>query len=179
MPFENARFIFAEHFLEHFALDEALGLLRECRRVLSDDGVLRMSTPNLDWVWATSYPSRWTEAGPMTAVIDVRAWQHDDAAARDCVNLNRGFRAWGHKFLWNAAMLERSLQYAGFAGVDWCEYGRSRHPELVGLERHERYADSPGLPHVLIAEASGRGSWKWSAALGEVLEQYRRDSALD
>ena len=29
--------------------------MRESRRVLRDDGVLRLSTPNLDWVWVTHY----------------------------------------------------------------------------------------------------------------------------
>ncbi|HEY3051946.1 MAG TPA: hypothetical protein VGK04_01005, partial [Thermoanaerobaculia bacterium] len=38
LPFHGVAYIFAEHFLEHFTF-EALHLLRECRRVLSTDGV--------------------------------------------------------------------------------------------------------------------------------------------
>src|SRR5437763_14389901 len=51
LPFENVELIFAEHFLEHLSLADALRFIGECRRVLNDDGVLRVSTPNLDWVW--------------------------------------------------------------------------------------------------------------------------------
>lgn len=156
LPFEQASFIFAEHFIEHFALEDALRLATECRRALADDGVLRLTTPNLDWVWATSYASRWTPTSATTASIDIAQWTHDDAAARDCLTLNRGFRAWGHRFLYNRAMLADLLHRAGFARIDWCAYGESAHEELRGLEQHEQSADSAELPHLLIAEASGR-----------------------
>jgi predicted SAM-dependent methyltransferase len=156
LPFEQVTHIFAEHFLEHFELEDALRLLRECRRVLTDDGVLRLTTPNLDWVWATSYSTRWTATSDTTATIDVATWRHDEDSARDALTINRAFRAWGHKFLYNAAMLTDVLHRAGFARIEWCEYGTSRHAELRGLEHHERSADSPSLPHLLVVEATGR-----------------------
>ena len=179
LPFEDATLIFAEHFLEHFSLDEATALLGECRRVLLPDGVLRLSTPNLDWVWITSYPTRWVEQSATRATIDADAWKHDEQAARDCVVMNRAFRAWGHKFLWNMGMLTEALRRAGFNTVKWCQYGESEHPELRGLERHERYDDSPELPHLLIAEASGQATPRSADELEPVLEQYRRDVNVD
>jgi predicted SAM-dependent methyltransferase len=179
LPFDDVHFLFAEHFLEHLSLDEGLALLADCRRVLRDDGVLRLSTPNLDWVWVTSYASRWSETGPTSATIDARAWRHDETAATDCLKLNRAFRAWGHRFLWNAGMLEQGLRRAGFAVVEWSEYGQSDHLELAGLERHERYDDSPGLRHVLIAEASGVSTAAWSDEVDRIANEYRRDAGLD
>src|SRR5262245_34095500 len=47
LPYQDVSAIFAEHFLEHIPFDDALAFLRECRRVLSGSGVLRISTPNL------------------------------------------------------------------------------------------------------------------------------------
>lgn len=173
LPFENAAFIFAEHFLEHFELEEALALLRECRRVLADEGVLRLTTPNLDWVWATSYATRWTPTSPTSAVMDVNAWQHGLGAAGDCVTLNRAFRAWGHRFLYNQAMLEEALRRAGFAQLVWRSYGESDHPELCGLERHERSPDTPELPHVLVVEASGRAEEGERVDLGDYFRDLR------
>src|SRR5688500_20406672 len=42
LPFEDVQFIFAEHFIEHLQFDAAVALMRECRRVLRDEGVLRL-----------------------------------------------------------------------------------------------------------------------------------------
>jgi SAM-dependent methyltransferase len=173
LPFEGVEAIFAEHFIEHFDLDAGAGLLRECRRVLAPHGVLRLTTPNLDWVWATSYASRWKAESDTRATIDVTRWKQDEPAARDCLTLNRAFHGWGHRFLYNAAMLEEALRRAGFAHVQWCEYGRSTHEALNGLERHEQAPDSPALPHLLIAEASGLATHV--SAIDDLYEEYLRD----
>lgn len=173
LPFKDVAYIFSEHFLEHLDLDDALALLRECRRVLREDGVLRLTTPNLDWVWATSYATRWTPESPTRATIDAAQWPHDESAARDCVALNRAFRAWGHRFLYNRAMLEDALRRAGFARIEWCAYGESAHAPLRGLERHEQSPDTPALPHLLIVEASDRATHTSAVDITEYLRDLR------
>lgn len=140
LPFSEVASIYAEHFLEHLTLDEGLAFLAECRRVLAPDGVLRLSTPNLDWVMLTHY------RGPATDEKD---------AQLDCFRLNRAFHAWGHQFLYNRATLAATLRTAGFASTLFRAYGESDRPEFAGLERHETWVDTPELPHVLIVEASG------------------------
>ena len=141
LPFDDVSFIFAEHFIEHLAYADATAFLCECRRVLRDDGVLRLSTPNLDWVWASHYR------------LDL-----DDAdQVRGCFAINGAFRAWGHQFLYNERTLAATLHGAGFANVVRCQYGQSTHDELRGLERHEQSPDWGTLSHILIVEASGRG----------------------
>jgi predicted SAM-dependent methyltransferase len=140
LPFADVASIYAEHFLEHLGLEDGLGFLAECRRVLRPDGILRLSTPNLDWVLLTHY--RGPEAG-------------DAEAREDAFRLNRAFHGWGHQFLYNRAMLASAVKAAGFARVTFCRYGASDVPELHGLERHETWVDTPELPHVLIVEASG------------------------
>ena len=140
LPFSSVATIYAEHFLEHLALDDGLAFLAECRRVLLPDGVLRLSTPNLNWVMLTHY------RGPGASPDDAR---------EDCFRINRAFHGWGHQFLYNATTLESVLAAAGFARADRCSYGRSERPELAGLERHETWEDTPDLPHVLVVEAWG------------------------
>jgi len=142
LPFADVASIYAEHFLEHLGLEDGLGFLAECRRVLRPDGILRLSTPNLDWVLLTHY------RGPEAA---------DAEAREDAFRLNRAFHGWGHQFLYNRAMLASALKSAGFARVSFGRYGESDVPELNGLERHETWVDTPELPHVLIVEASGAG----------------------
>jgi predicted SAM-dependent methyltransferase len=142
LPFTDVEMIFAEHFLEHLTLADGLRFLAECRRALNDDGVLRISTPNLDWVWLTHYK----QPDEMTP----------DEQLRGCLEINRAFHGWGHRFLYNRHMLRSVLERSGFRDFVECEYGLSAYAALNGLERHELSDGLPGSPSVLIVEASGR-----------------------
>lgn len=144
LPFERVAAIYAEHFLEHLSLEEGLAFLRECRRVLAPDGILRLSTPNLDWVLASHYRFGQTLA--------------EDERVVDCFRLIRAFHGWGHEFLYNAGMLSAVLQSSGFESVRFQTYGESDVAFLKGLERHETWEDTETVPHVLIAEASGEAA---------------------
>jgi predicted SAM-dependent methyltransferase len=161
LPYDGVEFIFAEHFIEHLTYADALALLRECRRALRDDGVLRLSTPNLDWVWASHYRLDLDEADQV----------------RGCFAINGAFRAWGHQFLYNERTLTATLHDAGFATVARCEYGESAYSTLRGLERHEKSTDLGALSHILIVEAWGRGG-NAPDYLAEPREVYLRDVSL-
>ena len=141
LPFQNVSAIYAEHFLEHLALEDGLAFLRECRRTLAPEGILRLSTPNLDWVYATHYRTG--------------AASSSETKISDCFQLNRAFHGWGHQFLYNRETLESDLHAAGFRFASFYRYGESASSELSGLERHQTWEDTPDLPHVIIAEASG------------------------
>lgn len=158
LPFKDVDLIFAEHFIEHLSYEQGKAFLRECRRALKPEGILRISTPNLDWVWATQYhPGQWSEEGE---------------AVRDCFWMNKAFRGWGHQFLYNLPALKACLQAAGFATVRPCRYGESDHPELRAIEHHEQYIDTPELPHVVIAEATGVTRPERSPALASAADDY-------
>lgn len=158
LPFDDgsASYVYAEHFIEHLPQPDGLAFLRECRRVLKDSGILRLSTPSLDWVWATQY--------------HLGQWGAESEAIRDCFWINRGFYGWGHQFLYNLPTLRSVLRLAGFADVVEYTYGKSDHDALRGLEQHETYLDTPELPHIVIVEASGRGD---AAAGPDVLERMQ------
>lgn len=158
-PFANVEFIFAEHFIEHLTLAEGLTFFRSARMALAADGVLRLSTPNLDWVWLTHYknPEQMT---------------HEEQF-RGCLEINRAFHGWGHKFLYNRRMLELALRDCGFRTIVHCEYGISPTPELRGLERHEQQTGLVNHPAVLIVEASGIGSVE--ETLARQAEQFIKD----
>lgn len=138
LHFRDCRAVFAEHFLEHLTIEQALDFLGEAHRALGDGGWLRLSTPNLEWILSALYNRGFTPQGRMRSTLEV----------------NRGFYAWGHRFLWDRCLLEEALTACGFAEIRWCTHGVSSVPFLAGLERHETYADSPDLPHVLIVEAT-------------------------
>lgn len=144
LPFDGVSAIYAEHFIEHLSLDQGLAFLRECRRALRDDGVMRLSTPNLDWVYLTHYR--------------VGQWPGAEESVSDCFVLNRAFHGWGHQFLYNRETLAAVLRASGFASVSFHRYGESGVEALRGLERHRTWEDTPELPHVIIAEATGRAA---------------------
>jgi predicted SAM-dependent methyltransferase len=150
LQFTGVEAIFAEHFLEHLSIDNALKFLLESWRVLAADGWLRLSTPNLDWVWSTHYR------------LDLDAGGKRDAA----LAINRAFHGWRHQFLWNREMLGEALAACGFA-ARWCRYGESDLPVFQSIEHHEQYQDVPELPHVIIAEAQK------SQAQPELLQRFR------
>jgi predicted SAM-dependent methyltransferase/MoaA/NifB/PqqE/SkfB family radical SAM enzyme len=138
LRFQNAEAVYAEHFLEHLKIDQALAFLEECHRVLGSGGVVRLSTPNLDWVWQTHY----------------RLEGDTEQRFGMAVNINRAFHGWEHEFLWNRSTLEKALTACGFVDVRWENYGQSERKYLRNLERHETYEDDPSLPHILIVEAT-------------------------
>ena len=141
LPFADATFtcVFAEHFLEHLDRDQGRRFLAECRRVVRPHrGVIRVSTPNLDWVWSTHY----------------RYPADDDLKRAGAFHLNQAFHGWGHRYLYNDVALRDALEEAGFNDVRFFRYGESDRPELTGIERHEinRYQTSEELPDVVIAQ---------------------------
>jgi len=162
LPFENVAFLYAEHFLEHLGLQEGLAFLRACRRVLAPSGVLRLSTPNLDWVMKTHYR--------------IAHWSSDEEATEDCLKMNRAFHGWGHQFLYNRQTLTLALRVAGFERISFHAYAKSDRLELSGLEQHETWEDEPDLPHVIIAQASGIAAL--DAPNPEPFEIYHRDVTL-
>jgi predicted SAM-dependent methyltransferase len=137
VPDGAADVVFAEHFLEHLPLGEVPPFLTEVHRVLAPGGWVRLSTPNLEWVWSTHYR------------LDLDPERKRLAA----LAINRAFHGWRHQFLWNREMLEEALAACGFDEIRWCRYGESDLPVFQGIERHEAYEDYPGLPHVLVVEA--------------------------
>jgi len=158
LPYTDVRFIVAGHFIEHLAFPDAILFLRACRRVLAEDGVLRLSTPNLDWVYLTQY----------------RTGLPEGDALRACFTMNRSFYGWGHQFLYNKPALEALLRHAGFAEVRFRAPGESGHEALRGVETHEAYPDAPHCPHLLVAEAWGRADSPQSE-IEEMNVEYKRD----
>ncbi|HYG64379.1 MAG TPA: hypothetical protein VEL74_17505 [Thermoanaerobaculia bacterium] len=137
LHYTDVEAIFAEHFLEHLAIDDALKFLQESHHALAAGGWIRLSTPNLDWVWVTHY----------------RLEADEEMKRTYALGLNRAFHGWRHRFLWNREMLGEALLACGFEEPRWCRYGESGLDLFQGIEHHEVYQDAPELPHVIIAEA--------------------------
>ena len=153
----DLEYVYAEHFLEHLALDQALVFLEQAGNSLRPDGVMRLSTPNLEWVLATHF-----RVGPMDL----------ETRLRETLVLNRAFYGWGHRFIYSKEMLAHLLREQGFPSVDFQSYGESANPDLRGLERHGGFQVDAGHPSVVIVEATrGRAPVATPADLRQRLEE--------
>jgi predicted SAM-dependent methyltransferase len=137
-PYKDLEYVYGEHFLEHLTLDGAVQFFKHAGNSLKVGGVLRLSTPNLEWVLHTHYP--YGEAGP-------------DDIVSGTLQMNRAFHGWGHQFLYSRGMLEYVLREMGFEGISFYSYSESDVPALKNVERHGKFSVDDGRPNVIIAEA--------------------------
>ena len=126
IPFEtgSVSIVYSEHFIDRLALPQAIGLLRECHRVLCPGGILRVSTPSLRAL--------------IDAYIDGRREDWRDVgwvAATPCDMMNEGMRAWGQQYLFDRERLHACLLEAGFSTVAPAPWRQSSVAALRGLER--------------------------------------------
>jgi predicted SAM-dependent methyltransferase len=138
-PFANDTFdfIFTEHMIEHVSYANGLAMLNECRRVLKENGTIRISTPDLRFLidlyqdgksdikrryieWSTG---RFDEKVPFNDAVFV---------------INNFVRAWGHLFIYDEKVLRSSLEQSGFTSIRKCEVGKSQIRELRHLENEKR-----------------------------------------
>ncbi len=131
-------FIFAEHFFEHIDINAGLHFLLNAGNALRPGGIIRLSTPSLEWVLKTHFHF----AAP-----------EDDRQIEETFAINRAFYGWGHRFLYSKAMLHWVLQAVGLIDISFHAYGESQVPALQGLEAHGGWGIEHGYPSVWIVEA--------------------------
>lgn len=119
----SASLVFAEHFIEHIDWNDGQRLMADCRRLLCNGGILRLSTPDLKFLVEEYLRGRTTEWSDM-------GWTPETP----CQMLNEGMRSWGHQYLYDRTELHRALVLAGFSAVRDVGWRRSEHPELQRLE---------------------------------------------
>jgi predicted SAM-dependent methyltransferase len=124
-------FIYSEHNIEHISYADGLKMLRECRRVLKRGGILRIATPDVEFLLGLDDK----RGGQQKEYIEWSA-KFSGIEPKALSVINNAFRAWGHQFLYNGEALENSLRKAGFDEVVRERYNESRHEALRGLERH-------------------------------------------
>ncbi len=134
----TCEYIYSEHVLEHFPVDAGVSLLRECRRALRPDGVLRVAMPSLDAVLEKVCRGDWRDQ-------DWLRWPEYGFVKTRAEMLNILFRWWGHEWLYDDEELIRRLREAGFEEIRRLPHGSSDASELRGRETR---ADS-----LLVCEA--------------------------
>ena len=123
----SVAFIYSEHMIEHLTTTEARNMLEECYRVMKDDGVMRLSTPNLGNLTNLSQQS--DIAVEFISLVSKKCGIKNDWSTV----LNAMFYNWGHKHLYTTSELMALCQSVGFS-VTPVLYHQSAYNELQGLE---------------------------------------------
>jgi predicted SAM-dependent methyltransferase len=128
LPFDDdtVDYIFNEHFIEHLDYGEGQKILREFYRVLKKDGILRIATPDLDYI-VEKYSTDWKNQ-------DWLSWPEYQFIETKGQMINVSFRFWGHKYLYNEEDIKNSLKKSRFKKVSICKLQESNHFELENRE---------------------------------------------
>lgn len=139
-PFADGTFayVFSEHMIEHVSYPAGRHMLSECLRVLEPGGVLRVSTPDLDFLLDLRRPDK----SPLQREYIQWAAETSTPNVPDPTNevflINNFVRDWGHTFIYDERTLRQSLQLAGFGQLRKCELQESPVECLRNLENEAR-----------------------------------------
>jgi predicted SAM-dependent methyltransferase len=127
-PNEYIGGIFTEHMLEHLDFGNGLAFLAECRRILHAGRTLRIVVPDGE-LYLSEYAKH--IAGSTAHMPYAERDASSFPFVTPIVSVNRIFRAWGHKFVWDYETLRLALLRAGFANVQKCAFGEGSDPKLL------------------------------------------------
>lgn len=128
LPFADGAFegVYSEHFIEHIPQADAVGFLRECRRVTCLGGRIRIATPDLRWLVERYESDDWRYGDMFSHGFD---W-----VATRAEQLNIAMREWGHQWMYDEEELTRLGAMAGLHLVGSMAHGASDVDAFVGRE---------------------------------------------
>jgi predicted SAM-dependent methyltransferase len=135
-PFADNTFnyIFSEHFIAQIKLAHGKHFLAECFRVLNKGGVLRLTTPDLEF-HIRLYLSGEYQNVNMDQYSSRLKLYYKKAPSR-CEFINDYMRLFGKKFNYDYDFLLKKCQEAGFRDIKRVECHMSEHEALRNLEQH-------------------------------------------
>ncbi len=130
LPFADASFdlILLEEVIEHVDKERGLALLRECHRILAPGAVIRIATPDFDWMSA--------------GVVD---------GSVECDLVNSIFYEHGHRYIYSRSELLDAIKKAGFSSSSHSTY-RDPSSKLGFLDTHaDRFNHPPEMSQYVEA----------------------------
>jgi len=123
LPFDDDSIdaIFCEEAIEHIPKAAGTSLLLECMRVMRPGAIMRITTPDLDYLASTL----------------------GEEGGND--EINRMFYEHGHRYIYSRSALKRACVNAGFEQV-WHSFSQDRASQLGYLDTHvQRYGYKPEM----------------------------------
>lgn len=154
-PFSSQQFdyIFTEHMIEHISYESAVDMLKECFRVLNNQGVIRIATPDF------SVLHHFYHNAPTKLQTEYLAWHHHQytkwaVSSEPLFFINNFMRDWGHQFIYDEKVLRTVMESVGFKEVNRVNLQESDHIALSGLENEGRMPDGYLKIETLVMEGT-------------------------
>jgi predicted SAM-dependent methyltransferase len=143
-PFRDNSFdyVFSEHSIEHITYPQGFAMLRECFRVLRPGGQIRITTPDLHFLWKLYNP----QLGEKEQCDHYVKWATQYFLPwapyySPVFVINNFVRDWGHLFIYDSSTLSASMQSVGFVNITSHKIGHSDDVILRNLENVNRLPD--------------------------------------
>lgn len=133
-PIPNASFdyVYSEHLFEHLTYPQATNMLKECYRILKPNGILRIATPNLQFL-VDLYLHPEEELNKKYNEFNA---ERSGLPLSPVYTVNYFHTTWGHKIIYDPMTLSRFLEEVGFKDICQCEVSKSGHEALCDVEQH-------------------------------------------
>ena len=132
LPDESVNYVYSEHLFEHLSYNQARNMLQESFRVLKPGGVIRIATPNLEFL-LDLYQHPEVEINKRYIEWASHAGKLPYSAV---YVINRFHTAWGHRIIYDYETLSALLAEFGFKDIRRCEMSKSEHETLNNVEGH-------------------------------------------
>jgi len=118
----SVEMFFSSHFFEHLRHEEALNLMRQCRRALKAGGIARFQMP--DFGMGFRQYAENDRAALDKAVVTHKLLDHMPDYARNYADLmsRSVYEFYTHKYIWDPENLSKALMACGFASVELSEH---------------------------------------------------------
>lgn len=150
MPDASFDYVYSEHLFEHLTYPQATNMLKECYRILKPNGVLRMATPNLQFL-VNLYLHPEEEINHKYIEFNT---QMSGLPSSPVYTVNYFHTTWGHKIIYDPETLSNFLRENGFKDICQCEMSKSSHSPLNNVEQHFKFLQYDlNLLETMIIEA--------------------------
>ncbi|MBG6062960.1 putative SAM-dependent methyltransferase [Flavobacterium sp. CG_9.1] len=136
-------FIYSEHLFEHLKVEQQVNMLREGHRILKKGGVMRIATPNLDFLFKIysdphsrenlDYVDYYINASPYLKSVKILGIKKDQ---HHIYVINNFFKAWGHQVIHDFSSIKKLAMQCSYTSIRQCKVGESEVPFLQNIEKH-------------------------------------------
>ena len=134
LPDNSFDYVYAENLLEHLPYEDGVKFATECYRVLRKNGKLRVTTPDLNFLFQIF--TRKAEIHEAYLKWAVESNSLPKQVNSSVFVINNFFRAWGHTFVYDFETLSSLLTKCGFRDVTRFDLGKSDDVNLQNIESH-------------------------------------------